>query len=70
MKYFSEEYKEKLQNEHKLVAAAITRLTTVDYPRQARSHGVDVVTAAVSNLKTRKLELEVQIDVLNEFLYD
>jgi len=68
MKQFSEEYRDKLINEHKLVSASINRLTTEDWPRQARAHGADVCAAAVSNLKAKKVELEVQIDVLNEFL--
>lgn len=68
MKHFSDEYREKLQNEHKLVSASITHLTTSGWPRFARAHGADVVTAAVSNLKVRKVELEAQIDVLTEFL--
>lgn len=68
MKHFSEEYRDKLINEHKLVSASINRLTTTDYPRQARAHGADTIHAAVQNLKAKKVELEAQIDVLNEFL--
>lgn len=66
MSYFSAEYREKLQQEHKLVSATITRLTVTDFPRYARSHGADIVTAAVSNLKAKKVELEAQIDLLAE----
>jgi len=68
MQQFSDEYRQKLINEHKLVSTSITRLTTTDWPRQARQHGADVVGAAVSNLKAKKVELEAQIDVLSEFL--
>ena len=68
MLHFSKEYLENLQNEHKLVSAAISQITTHAYVRFARTHGADPVAAAASNLKARKVELEAQIDVLTEFL--
>lgn len=68
MKQFSEEYRDKLINEHKLVSASITQITTHEWNRYARAHGAEVASAAVSNLKARKVELEAQIDVINEYL--
>lgn len=68
MQYFSEEYREKLINEHKLISASISRLVEIEYAKYARAHGADIVTLAVSNLKARKVELEAHIDVLTDFL--
>lgn len=68
MKHFSEEYLQTLVNEHKLISASISQMLEVSYSRYARSHGADVVAAAASKLRTRKVELEAQIDVLTDFL--
>ena len=68
MQHFSQEYLEKLTAEHKLVSATITHITHNKYPIFVRQHSVDVVTSAVSNLKTRKVELEGMIDILSEYL--
>ena len=68
MKHFSEEYLTQLINEHKLVSASITALTVTDFRKYVMNHNVDIVTAASSNLKARKVELEAMIDVLTDFL--
>lgn len=70
MKHFSHEYREHLINEHKMISASIVRLTDPQHGamQYARAHGHDAVAAAASNLKTRKVELEAQIDLLTEFL--
>jgi hypothetical protein len=68
MKHFSEEYMQSLINEHKLVSASVTQLLETRYQWYARQHGADVVAAAASNLRIRKVELEAQIDLLDEFL--
>lgn len=68
MQHFSDEYLQSLINEHKLVSASIKQLIENRYQLYARTHGADTVSAAASNLRTRKVELEAQIDVLNDFL--
>jgi len=65
--YFSEEYLQKLINEHKLVCACITQFTD-RYKQYAASHGADAMTAAHTALRAQKVELELKIDVLQEFL--
>ena len=68
MQYFSEEYRQQLINEHKLISASIAQLSDIGYARYARSHGVDTIIAALSQLKTKKVELEAMIDVINEYV--
>ena len=65
---FTAEHREKLQAEHKFVSATITRLTVTNFKQYAQQHGPDIITAAASNLKARKVELEAQIDLIAEFL--
>lgn len=67
MQYFSQEYLEKLVNEHKLVQASINRLTQKNAIYR-RENSIPIMDNALSNFRTRKLELEVQIDELTEFL--
>ncbi len=67
MEYFSQEFLDKLVNEHKLVSASITQLTD-RYKQYAPFHGADAMTAALTSLRGQKVELEAKIDVLNEFL--
>ena len=69
MQHFSQEFLEKLVNEHKLVSTSLTHLQGQgSYNQKARQHGIDAVVLAVTNLKARKVELEAMIDVLTEFL--
>jgi hypothetical protein len=68
MQHFSQEYLQSLVNEHKLIQASINRLTQ----RRAfyvRENSVSVMDKALDNFRVRKMELEVQIDELNEFLH-
>ncbi len=67
MTYFSEEYRQKLVNEHKLVSACITQFTD-RYKQYAAFHGADAMTAAHTTLRAEKVALELKIDVLDEFL--
>ena len=69
MQHFSTENLDKLDAEHRLVSATITQLQTVSYGQYASRHGSDAVIAAISNLKIKKIELEGQIDVLNDYLH-
>lgn len=69
MQHFSEEFRQKLINEHRLVSASIARLGEIEYAKYARAHGYDAAALALTNLKARKVELEVQIDVLTDFLH-
>lgn len=68
MQYFSEEYRDKLVNEHKLVSTAIVRITD-GYKQYAPHHTGDAIAAAHTSLRARKVELEVMIDVLNDHLH-
>ena len=67
MKHFSEEYRQKLIAEHKLVSATIQQMTQM-YPRYVQNNSADAVAAAISDYKIKKIQLEGQIDVLTEFL--
>lgn len=73
MQHFSQEYKDKLIAQHKLVAIAISRLTGQgDYSGYAKNkintHGISAVDAAILQLRAEKLILEAQIDSLSDFL--
>lgn len=68
MEKFSKEYYDELLAEYKMVSATITHIGQTDAARFARSHGPDVVTAAVTNLKVRKCELEGMLEVLQNYL--
>ncbi len=69
MQHFSHEYLEKLVAEHRLVSAAIIELSRPPgYPKKVKEYGLDVVDAALKNLKAKKVELETMIDVLSEYL--
>jgi hypothetical protein len=68
MQHFSQEYLDKLIAEHKLISATVSQIKTVSFNRYAAVHGHDTVSAAISNLKVRRVELEGQIDVLSDYL--
>lgn len=68
MQHFSEEYKDKLVAEHRLISAALLKIAGTDHPRLCQQHGQSSVLGAISNLKSRRVELEGMIDVLNEHL--
>jgi hypothetical protein len=67
MQYFSEEYLEKLINEHKLVQASINRIQQ-RAQLYRRENQISILDQALVNFRVRKVELEVQIDELREFL--
>lgn len=69
MNHFSQEFLDRLIAEHKLVSSALTHIMHNKYPLFVRQHTVDVVAGAVSNLRTKKVELEAMIDVLTEYLH-
>lgn len=67
MHYFSEEYLESLQNEHKLIQASLNRIVNkrVHY---LRGNNQMIIDRAHRELLTQKLILEVKIDELLDFL--
>lgn len=67
MQYFSQEYRDALVNEHKLVSASILKLSE-NFRNYIAHHTAEVVTKTLSDLKTKKVELEAKIDCLDEFL--
>jgi hypothetical protein len=69
MQHFSEEYRQSLINEHKLISVAIAQLVDTGYGKYARTHGVDAVQGAASKMRIRKVELEAMIDVLTDFIH-
>jgi citrate synthase len=68
MDYFSDEFRNKLIAEHKLIAASIARIETEQHI-YAQRHHLSSIANAISNLKARKIELEAQIDVLEDYLH-
>ena len=68
MDHFSLEYKDKLVAEHRLISATIAHIGGSQYPRMCQTHSQSTVLGALSNLKSRRVELEGMIDVLNEHL--
>lgn len=68
MQYFSEEYLEKLVNEHKFLQASINRLRKHSALYAQDVSNVPLIATALNNFYVRKLELEVQIDELRDFL--
>lgn len=67
MDHFSVEYRDKLVAEHRLVVAMLDRASEKYlYYRQRTS--IPVIEAVMLDLKTKKFELELRIDVLTEFL--
>lgn len=67
MEYFSQEFLDQLINEHKLVNASIHQLTD-RYKQYVQAHSPDALTAALTTLRGKKVELEAKIDVLSEYL--
>ena len=67
MEHFSQEFLNKLVNEHKLVNASIHQLTD-RYKQYLQAHSPDALTAALTSLRGEKVVLEAKIDVLGEFL--
>ena len=67
MEHFSQEFLDKLINEHKLVNASIHQLTD-RYKQYLQAHSSDALTAALTTLRGEKVVLEAKIDVLGEFL--
>jgi hypothetical protein len=67
MSYFSEEYRNKLIQEHKLVVTTINRLTE-RYKQYAVNNTGDAISVALTKLRGEKAEIEAKIDVLDEFL--
>lgn len=67
MKHFSPEYRDSLIAEHKLVSASIAHITD-NHGKIIRNHSAAAVGGAVNNLLSRKIELEVMIDVLTDYL--
>jgi hypothetical protein len=68
MEKFSQDYYNELLAEYKMVSATIIHIGQTDAARFARTHGADVVTASVTNLKVRKCELEGMLEVLQAYL--
>lgn len=72
MLHFSEEYLEKLVNEHKFIKASLNRLNKKhQYYMQTNSGmvgSVELFSATSRQLLVEKLILEVKIDELTEFL--
>lgn len=69
MQHFSHEYLEKLIAEHRLVTASIMELSNpLGASKMSKKHNIKAVDAAFNNLQARKVELEVMIDVLSEYL--
>jgi hypothetical protein len=68
MEMFSLEYRDKLVAEHKLISASIGHLQGDHMARFMHRHQSDPVRGALASMKVRKVELEAQIDVLNDFL--
>jgi len=68
MNHFSQEFCDKLIAEHKLISASIANLQGPSYSRQIRVHSQTVVDSSLFNLRTKKVELEAMIDVLQDYL--
>ena len=69
MKHFSQEYLERLQNEHRLVTAALINLK--NNPRKYLGDVTRLIShidEAVNKLESERVVLESKIDILNEFL--
>lgn len=67
MDYYSTEYRDKLIAEHRIIVAMLERASEkYIYYRQRTS--VPIVEGVMLDLKTKKFELELRIDVLTEFL--
>lgn len=73
MDYFSEEYRQKLISEHKLIKASLHRLMgNFEYGGYAglkmNAHGQAAMEAAISQLRADQIMLEAKIDTLTEYL--
>ena len=68
MKHFSVEYRDKLVAEHRLISATLLRIAGSDHARMCQQHSQSSVLGAISNLKSRRVELVGLIDVMNEYL--
>lgn len=58
---------QELVTEHKFTSACIAHLSS-QFPSYARQHGNDTTACAISTLKSKKVELEAAIEVLQNFL--
>lgn len=67
MDMFSQEYLDKLIAEHKLVNASVMQIQQ-NYLYYKRFCTVTIIEMELNDLLKKKFSLEVQIDVLNEFL--
>lgn len=67
MDHFSVEYRDKLVAEHRLVVAMLERASD-KYIYYKQRTNVPVIEGVMLDLKTKKFELELRIDVLTEFL--
>lgn len=63
---YSQDYLNKLAEEHKLITDAINRLRTDAHFN--RAYGAITVQGAIGNLMTKRIELEAQIEVLTDHL--
>lgn len=70
MKYISEEYLQKLQDELELVVMTISNTQGHRWVEYVQSYGLEIATAAVKELNTRKLVLLMQIDTISRQLKD
>jgi hypothetical protein len=68
MQYFSHDYYNQLVNEHKLIAASIAKLQDAPQYYMRQNNTAMAIEAALQNMLARKVELEIKIDVLGEFL--
>lgn len=70
MNIFTREYLDSLVAEHKLLTASLNRMTqsAAAASMYTNRYSTAVYDAARTNMVTRKLELEVKIDELMDFL--
>ena len=70
MKIFTQEYLDSLVAEHKLITAALNRMTqnAANASLYASRYGAQAFDTVRTNLVSKKLELEVKIDELMDYL--
>lgn len=70
MQIFTQEYKEALIAEHKLINASLLRMTSTAAisGMYANRQGLEIFNMTKNNLLSKKLELEIKIDELIDFL--
>ena len=67
MDFFSNEYRNTLVDEHKLVSTAIAHVES-KYAQYSPHHPPQAIANAIASMRAKKVELEVKIDILSDYL--